>query len=106
MKKLTHIAAPVALTALLSACATPLPGPAEELRDQVEKVTTALTDQKEKLEALRFGLDELKVKDSPEVADSVSVYRKLTYTFKNLDAVRLGQTPSGQSAHWFRTSDS
>ena len=152
MKKLTHIAAPVALTALLSACAT-APGPVGELRDQVEKVTTALADQtveglrddfeevrmqfdevkkkaeqlpehqglmagleddfvtigkqldevekqadstakldlandlKGRLEALASRLDELKVKDTPEVAESV--YRKLTYTFDNMDAVDL-----------------
>ena len=147
MKKLTHIAAPVALTLLLSACATP-PGPGGELADQVEKVTIALADQtveglrddfqevrmqfdevkeqavpehqglmvgleddfvaigkqldevekqtdsnakldlandlKGKLKALASQLDSLKVGVPPE-----PVYRKLTYKFKNLDAVDL-----------------
>ena len=156
MKKLTHIAAPVALTALVSACATP-PGPAggAELRAQVEKVTTALladqtveglrdnfeglqdnfekvktqfvgskgastleqrelmagleedfegvdkqlkeleeqTDSTAKLDlanALKGKLEDIQ-KDIQKLEDagSVSVYRKLTYTFRNLDAVEL-----------------
>ena len=71
MKKLTHIAAPVALTALLSACATP-PGPVGGLADQVKKeVTIALADQtveglRDDFEEVRKQFDEVKGQAAPE----------------------------------------